>query len=174
MSILQLTEPVVQAMIRVLEAGLPGEIETLNETVEDGFTLDPIAQYLPYMPFAAALMGGLPLVAVQRLGVEFQDELQSSSTGLHQYAVCVVVQNADHQALSLQLERMLQAVANVIHQDRIQPAGIMRTAGAWDVEMLRVEPGPLLGDFDPNAPSEVPHSYLSWAALVLSSKTEEV
>jgi len=177
----QLSEPIVNAMVTLLETELPGTIEQLNETIEDGYFVDPPVQYLPYMPFAATLEGGLPLVAVQRLGIDYTDpesaDLVSSVWAKHQYAVIPVVQNADHATLARQLERLMQAIVYTINQDRVKgQAGSVMTqqGGAWAVRFLRIEPGPLLGDLDPMDPGQPPATYLSWLGLVLSSEREEI
>lgn len=177
---LQLAEPLVSAMVTLLEASLPGVIDSLNATVTDGFTVDKPAQYLPYMPFAGSLQGGLPIVAVQQLGGQFEDDLQYNTDAEHQYAVIPIIQNADHQTLAWQLNRTLEAIAYTIQQDRLVgvpqgSASVMKTeGGAWSVNFVRYEPGPLLGDIDPENPGSPPATYLSWVGLVLSSKRREV
>ena len=178
-TLLPLAEPLVQAMKKTLETRVPAAIEEINTGITDNVTIDPIAQYLPYMPFAQALQGGLPILAVQRLGGVFEDDLQTVTHANHEYAVIAVVENADHETLALQLERTLQAAANAIQKDRVAElhgeTSIMRTeGGAWSVNFQRVEPGPLLGDLDPEAPNTPPRSYLSWLGLVMSSKREEI
>lgn len=172
-----LFEPIRNAAIKTLETRLPAAIEQINEAVTDNIQIDKPAQYLKAMPFLGTLSGGLPLVAVQWLGGEFEDDLQSSADATHTWAVIPVIQQADNTTLAVQLERTVQAIANALQVDRTQiPAGtsIMRTeAGVWSVNFLRVEPGPLLGDLDPLNPGSVPASYMSWLGFVVSSKRRE-
>lgn len=173
---LQLSEPLVTAMVGLLSSNLNAEIDLLNATVTDGFTIDHAAQVLPYVPVPSTLMGGTPAIGVQDMPATFEDDLQYNTDALHEYAIVAVIQNADQQALAWQLRRTVQAIANTISQDRLlgQSSVMLTQGGAWSVNFLRTEPGPLLGDLDPTNPEAPPRSYLSWAALVCSSKRREI
>lgn len=177
-------EPLIASMVKLLETKLPKVIEEQNATITDGFTVEQPVNYLPYLPFAATLELGMPLIAVQRLGADFTGpdsaDLQSAVWARHEYAVFTVIQNADHLTLAKQLGRTLQCVMVTIQNDRLagNPVGtasVMKTeGGAWSVNFVRSDPGPLLGDLDLLNPGNPPQTYLSWTALVLSSEHEEV
>lgn len=179
---LQLAEPLVAAMVTLLKGALNNTIDELNATITDGYTVPHVnpSQFLPYVPVPSTLQGGLPAIGVQELPADFQDDQQFSMNALHEYAVVAIVQHADHPTLTWQLRRMVQAIAATIQADRMQgtaggSGGIMRTqGGAWSVNFLRTEPGPLLGDLDPTNPEAPPRSYLSWTGLVMSSERAEI
>lgn len=177
---LQLAEPLVSAMVTLLEANLNTAIDTLNASLTDNYHVDHVQQILPYVPVPSTLQGGLPCVGVQDLPGLFVDDLQFAVDMEHEYAVVAIVQQSDQLTLAWQLRRTMQAIANTIQADRLatngtNPAGVMRTqGGAWAVNFIRTEPGPLLGDFDPVSLEGPPRSYLSWVALVCSSKRTEV
>lgn len=173
---LQLVEPIVTAIVALLSDQLAGAVNEMNASIVDGFTLDPPAQILPYVPVPSSLEGGMPCVGVQRMGGEFQDDLQYSMDAEHDYAIVATVQNSDHQTLVWQLDRYLQCIAYVLQQDRLADnASVLRTQGqTWSVGFKRYEPGPLLGDMDPTAPEAAPRSYISFVGLVLCSKRTEV
>src|SRR5207248_8400242 len=121
-------------------------------------TIDHIQQFLPYVPVPSTLQGGLPCIGVQDLPSLFVDDLQFEVDVEHEYAVVAIVQQSDQLTLAWQLRRTMQAIANTIQADRMvmngtAPGGIMRSqGGAWAVNFIRTEPGPLLGDFDPITP----------------------
>ena len=122
----------------------------------------------------------MPAIGVQELPSQFENDLQTSMNALHEYGVVAVIQNWDQKTLALQLRRMAQAIAYTVQADRllgnnIGGGGIMRDqGGAWSVNFLRTEPGPLLADLDPTTPDAPPRTYLSWTALVFSSEREEI
>lgn len=177
---LQLAEPLVAAMVTLLEANLNGVIAELNATITDGYTVQPVAQVLPFVPTPSVIQGGLPAVGVQEMPAEFEDDTQFSMNALHEYAVVVTIQNPDQLALALQLRRTIQAVATTIQRDRLQgnalgEGGIMRDqGGALSVNFRGTVPGPLLADLDPINPDGPPRSYLSWTGLVLTSLRVEI
>jgi hypothetical protein len=172
---LQLIEPLVDAMVTLLTQNLQATVDALNATITDGYTVPAVNQIVPYVPVPSTLLGGAPVVGVQEIGADFEDDLQYNTDATHQYAVVAVIQNADHIALMWQLRRMLQAIAATIQNDRLATSSIMKTqGGAWSVNFVRTEPGPLLGDIDPVTPDQPPRSYLSWTGLILSSKRREV
>lgn len=175
----QLTEPLVSAMVSLLSSSLNATIDTLNSTVTDGFIVDHVVQFKPFIPVPSTLQGGMPAVGVQRLGSTFPEDRQSTTDGLHTYAVAAIIENNDHEALNWQLERTMQAIINTIQADRLQttgttPSGVLRTqGGAYSVNFIRIEPGPLLGDLDPTSLEGPPRTFLSWVALILESMRTE-
>ena len=177
---LNLAEPLVDAMVTLLEQNLNTVIAELNATITDGYKVPAAAQILPYVPVPSTLQGGMPAIGVQELPGEFQDDLQFSMHALYEYAVVAIIQNSDHQTLVMQLRRMAQAIAFTVQADRMQgtaagSGGIMRNqGGAWSVQFLRTEPGPLLADLDPVNVESPPRAYLSWTALVFSSERGEI
>lgn len=177
---LQLAEPLVDAMVALLKANLNGNIDALNTSYGDGFVVPHQAQVLPYIPIPSTLEGGMPAIGVQEISGSFEDDLQFSLHATHEYAVAAILQHADHQTLVMQLRRIVQAIAYTIQQDRMQgtaagSGGVMRVqGGAWSVQFLRTEPGPVLGDLDPLNSAAPPKTYLSWTALVFSSERGEI
>lgn len=177
---LALAEPLIAAMVTLLQANLNATIDALNAANADAFSLPHAAQILDYVPVPSTLQGGTPAVGCQELPAAFEDDLQFSMHALHRYAVVAIVENADQQTLVLQLRRMMQAIASTIQSDRMLgttggQGGIMRTqGGAWSVQFESTVPGPLLGDLDPLNPDGPPRSYLSWCGLELSSRRQEI
>lgn len=177
---LQLAEPLIDAMVALLATNLNPTIDALNATITDGYTVPEVAQFLNYVPVPSTLQGGMPIVGVQELPSQFDDDLQFSMDGRHRYAVVATIQNSDQQTLVLQLRRMMQAIAYTVQQDRAQgtaggSGGIMRTqGGAWSVQYIATVPGPLLGDLDPTDPEAPPRAYLSWAGIEFESMRREI
>lgn len=173
---LQLSEPVVKQVVALLEANLATTIAALNQTVTDGFEVPAPAQILDYVPVPSTLQGGTPAIGVQRLPATFVDDLVTSMDAIHQFAVVAILSHVDHRTLVWQLDRMAQAIGNVVQADRRQlPAGgILQQAGLWNVKFLRTEPGPMLGDLDPINPEAPPQTYLSWTLMLFEARRTEV
>lgn len=179
---LQLAEPLVTAMVSLLTASLNTTIDALNASLVAGdpYPVPHVAQFLPFVPVPSSLQGGIPAVGVQELPAEFEDDLQFSMFGVHRYAVVGIVQHPDQQTLTMQLRRLMQAIAYTIQQDRGLgtvggSGGVMRTqGGAMSVQFEATVPGPLLGDLDPTNPEAPPRVYLSWCGLELSSRRVEI
>jgi hypothetical protein len=177
---LNLIEPLIDAMVSLLEQNLNGVIDELNQTVTDGYTIPHVVQFTPFVAPPSALQGGMPAVGLQELPGQFEDDLQYSMDATYEYAVVATIQNADHGTLTMQLRRIGQAIAETVQRDRMLggtggSGGVMRSSGgAWSVNFERTEPGPMLGDIDPSTPDAPPRSYLSWTALIFSSRRREV
>lgn len=173
---LGLNEPVVTALVTLLETEMPAMVAALNATITDSYLIDEPVQYLSYVPIPSVLQGGMPAIGVQRMPVTFQDDLIVNMDALHEFAVVAILSHTDHQTLTWQLDRTAQAIANVIQADRrLLPAGgVMQTAGLWNVKFIRTEPGPVLGDLNPTEPEAPPRTYLSWTAILFSGTRTEV
>ena len=177
---LNLAEPLVTATVTLLKNNLNGQIDTVNASVTDGYTVPHAVQFLPFVPVPSTLEGGMPAIGIQRLPARFEDDLRVA--GMHsvqQWAIVAILQHTDQLTLSWQLDRMMQAIANTIQADRVAgtppgTASTLKIAGAWAVDFINTEPGPLLGDLDPTDPEAPPRSYLSWTALVLEAKKVEL
>jgi hypothetical protein len=179
LSSFNMTEPLVEAMVGLLQANLNTNIDSLNAAYADAYTLPHAAQILPFVPIPSTLESGIPAVGVQELGSTFNDDIIVSAHATHTYAVVAICQAVDQQTLATQLRRMTQAILYTVQQDRKLGTGAgtgtaMEAAGAWNVSFIRYEPGPLLGDLDPIDPDAPPRSYLSWAAVVMESKRGEI
>jgi hypothetical protein len=176
LSMLKLNEPVITALVKILEEGLPGTIESLNESLTDAFTLDEPVEILPYMPIGSTLTNGMPIVYIQDLPSRFSNDLQTSMEGTHGIAVATVLQTADHQTLAWQLRRYTQAIAYTIQKDReLGVLSLMRKeAQVLYTEFAGTQPGPLLSDRNPDSAGEPPSSYLSWTGLLLECRRQEV
>lgn len=173
-----LTEPIVTAMVKLLSQNLNATITTLNETLTDSYTVPQVAQFLPFLPVPSTLEGGMPAVGVQELGAVFEDDQVSSTNAVHTYAVIAILNHVDQQTLAWQLRRMMEAIAYTIQADRLLAGAlgtgsIMETAGAFSVNLIRYDPGPVLGEFDPLNTEGPPTSYLSWVSLVMQSMRNE-
>lgn len=146
LSQLQLSEPLIAAMVTLLSEQLNGTIDELNATITDGYTVPHVAQFLPYVPVPSTLEAGIPAIGCQELPAEFEDDLQFSVHAKHRYAVVCILQNSDHQTLALQLRRMVQAIAFTVQTDRMLgtaggSGGIMRVqGGAWSVNFIETTP----------------------------------
>lgn len=178
LSSFNLTEPLVEAMVALLKANLNTTITTLNSAYADAYPVPTVAQILPFVPVPSTLEGGIPAVGIQELGSDFYNDIVTSTDANHRYAVVPICQHADQQTLATQLRRMAQAIAYTVQQDRLKintgQNSTMQAAGAWNVNYLGYEPGPLLGDLDPTDPEAPPRSYLSWGALTFQSSRAEI
>ncbi len=180
LSSLNLFEPLANAMVALLSSptvGLQVNINLLNASLAPGdlYPVPAVGQIVPYVPVPSTLEVGGPVVGVQELPAEFADDIQVSMDAEHHYAVVGVVQNADHITLVWQLRRIAQAIGYTIQQDRLAQVSILRSqGGAYSVNFKGTVPGPVLGDLDPVTPDAPPRSYLSWTALLFSSRRREV
>lgn len=178
LSQLQLEEPIVLAMVDLLQTSLPAVIDTMNNSITDSYTVDVPVQYLPVMPYEPVFQGGLPLIGVGAAqgGTRFVDDLQFDMDAMHQFAVVAVVQNADYVTLAWQLRRLVECVAYTIQADRmLNETSVMKSQGGlWSVNFLRTEPGPILGDIDPMNQGAAPKAWISWTGLVFEGMRKEV
>lgn len=188
LSAFQLSEPLVTAMVSLLSGNLNVTIDQLNATLDGTypdnqpggpFKVPHVVQFLPYVPVPSTLEGGMPCVGVQELGGQFENDIEVSADAVHTYAVVAICQHVDHQTLAWQLRRIMQAIGFTIQADRLAgtasgTGGIMRSqAGAFSVNLIRYEPGPLLADLDPTGADSPPRSYVSWVALEMQSMRAE-
>jgi hypothetical protein len=169
---LQLEEPVVLAAVGLLEANLPGVISEMNATIDDGYTLDSVKQFLPFLPIPTVLQGGMPTVGVGEIQGRFYDDLQTSINMAHRFVVLLVVQNADHETLVWQLRRLASCAINVMQADRLQ--GPAQQGGLFSVNFIGTDPGPVLADVDPINGDLPPRSYMSWTGLIFEGTRAEV
>ena len=174
----QLTEPLVEAMVSLLQTNLNTTIDQLNAAYADQYTLPHVAQFLPFVPVPSTLESGMPAIGVQELGTHFHNDIITTTDALHRYAVVAICQAVDQQTLATQLRRMSQAILFTVQADRLAgtssgTGGIMRGAGAWSVNLRHYEPGPMLSDLDPTNPEAPPRSYLSYFAIVMESMRAE-
>jgi hypothetical protein len=174
----ELNESVVTALVEVLEAGLPAAIDTINTAATNGIMLDKPAAVLDYMPIASDYGKGLPLVAIQDLPGSFENDLTHSMEATYGLGVASIIETSDHRTLAWQLRRYTRAVFNVIQADRLLgPAGSKMAKAPALVQYVRfmgTEPGPLLGDRNPDSPGEPPSSFRSWTWLLIECRRQEV
>lgn len=175
---LQLNEPIIEALTYLLENNLPANVTALNETITDDAPLDLPAQFVPFLPIAQTLQGGLPCIGIGDISGEFINDLQTSLEAEHQLALMVVLQTSDHGILAKQLRRYRSLVAYTIQQDRLQGrGGVMYNHGESKVmytEFTGYLPGRLLGDHDPDDPGGPPVSFRSWTTLLVKCRRTEV
>lgn len=177
LSALQLAEPIIAAMVKLLSTNMPAIVDELNATITDGFTVEQPVQYLPYVPVPSTLEGGMPIIGVRELGAIFVDDLQYNTDAVHRYAVMALCQNSDQQSLAWQLRRTAQAIMYTISLDRLLgPAAIMRQSGEYSVNFESTEPGPLYGEPELTDDGIIrpPRSFMSYTAVVFNSRRTEV
>lgn len=176
---LELTEVVADGIVQVLNEHLPTVINEINAAKTD-IVLEQPQQIVPYIGTEATTEGGMPIVGVADMPTTFEDDLVSSLTASHQFYVHVVLQDADHAALSKMLRRYVRAIAISLQRDRMAPltggSPVLSRGniGVWALMFGSVQPGPMLGDRDPNAPDKVPSTFMSWSGLVVTCKREEI
>lgn len=174
---MELNEPIIKQLVAVLEAGLPQEVIAHNAAATDGIELDAPAQILDYMPVPGSYGGGLPIIGIQDLPGRFENDLQHSMEATYGFGIAAVLQTADHRTLAWQLRRYLEVIASVIQADRqLGTASLMRKAPAnvLYTKFEGTEPGPLLGNRNPEASNAPPDSYRSWSWLILECTRQEV
>lgn len=172
---MELNVSTIRAIVQVLEESLPQEIKARNEA--GPVELDAPVQILDYMPIPATYGGGLPIVAVQDLPGRFENDLQHSMEGTYGLGIAALIQTADHQTLAWQLREYVAAIASVIQADRMKGTeSVMRKppANVLYTRFADTEPGPLLGNRNPENSGAPPDSYRSWTWLVLECRRQEV
>ena len=179
---MQLSEPVILALLKVLEENMPDFIESLNEEFEDEAVLSLPVQFLPWRPTQADWEAGLPCIGVAELPTRFEDDNVSMLTAVHSICIWVVVQEADHGTLAKLLRRYVRLITLAIQRDRAHLSGpgknIMilsrETQSVWGLKFEGIVPGDMLEERTPDSPSESPTSYLSWSGVIVSMKREEI
>ena len=173
---LLLNEPILEALLELLEARLPTVIAEVNAEIDDAFALPEPAQFLDFMPAAGTLKGGTPAVCLQDLPAEFFDDLQFSLSANHGVGVAAVIQNADQRTLAWQLRRYTKAIARTIQLDRLEgPSGFLKrgAAAVWYTQFAGTEPGPLL-ERQPGGEATPPNAWESWTWLMLRCRRQEI
>ena len=164
----ELNTSVISTLVEVLKVGLPEAIGSLNE--ETGRETQTPVQVLDYMPVPATYNAGLPIVAVQDMPGRFSNDLQSSMESTWGLGVAALIQTADHETLAPELRDYLRAIFNVIQADRqLGVLSLMRKPPASVIytEFAGTEPGPLLGNRNPENQGAPPDSFRSWTWLLL-------
>lgn len=178
-----LSEVIAEGLGVVLQEHLPTVVEELNAALQergDTLVLPAPAQILSTTSTEAATQAGMPLVAIADMPAEFEDDLVTDLTASHSFYVHVVIQDSDHETLTKLLRRYKQAIAIALQRDRSAPltGGVSVLSreglGVWALMFRATEPGPLLGERDPDSPDKAPSSYLSWSGIVVTCKREEI
>ncbi len=159
MTLFNLNEPLIAAMVARLTAELPAVIDAINVEMNDGLVLPYVAQVLDYVP-TPTILNSFPTVAVQDGPSDFEDDVGWSATGLHDLVIVTFVCDADQQRLARSLRRYTRAVANVVM--RARTAG-----GAWGITLNGILPGPTLGR------GEDPREWISYAGVSVRLKADE-
>lgn len=176
---LELGEVIAVGIAQVLEEHLATVIKEINAEKED-LELPLPAQIVPHATNEALTTAGMPIFGVSDMPAEFEDDLVSSLTATHKFYVHVVMQESDHQTLAKMLRRYVRAIAISLQRDRMKsyeggtPVLGRGNIGVWALMFDSVQPGPMLGDQDPNSAGTVPTTYTSWSGLVVSCKHEEI
>lgn len=172
---MELSESVIAALMTVLEDGMTPAIEARNATITDGILLDTPAQILDYMPTTNDDAGGYPIVAIQDLPGNFENDLTHSFESTWGFGIASMIQTSDHRTLAWQLRRYTQVVASVIQADRMAEPSVLKSppANVMYTKFEGTEPGPLLGDRNPDSPGTPPSSFRSWTWLLISCRRQE-
>jgi hypothetical protein len=176
-TIVLLNEPVITTLVKLLSESLGGVIAEINAATADDFIVEPPVKVIDYMPISLTLEQGMPLVAVQDLPITFENDLQHSMESEVNLGICSILQTADHRTLAWQLRRYNQAVMQAIQNDRqLNVEAIMRKPPASVIytEFVGTEPGPMLGDRNPDDPGAPPTSFRSWTWLIIKCRRQEV
>ena len=176
MSRVELNEPIIKALVSLLNEKLGPQVTAINGELLDDFVLEPPVAVLPYMPFSLTLEQGMPIVAVQDLPTTFENDLQHSMESESMLGIASILQTSDHQTLAWQLRRYTQAVMQVIQNDRMaDTSSVLREqAAVIYTEFVTTEPGPMLGDRDPDADGVPPTSFRSWTWLIIKCRRQEI
>lgn len=176
MSRVELNEPIIKALVALLKENLGVQVAAINNEMSDDFLMDPPVDVLPYMPFALTLERGMPIVAVQDLPTTFDNDLQFSMESESTLGIAAILQTSDHSTLAWQLRRYVQAIVQVIQADRmLGVSSVLRSqAQVIYTEFLSTEPGPMLGDRDPDADGVPPTSFRSWTWLLIKCRRQEI
>lgn len=162
-------EPVIKAVQAALIANLPGQIDTLNNDVDDGVTVDhPITDgILDYIPLPGELVDA-PMIGIDEGRLQWEDDQGFSATGVVDLLVIAYVQNADQGALTNLRRRMSLAIMRTILEGEV-PRRIMP---AWGITFRGGEPGPT-GGSPWKTDDQPPYSYLTWTTLAFRCKYDE-
>lgn len=166
---LQLTEPIVSALVSRLGDPLNAVIDALNLELADDITVAYPARVVDHFP-PLATMTTFPQVAVAEGPGSFQDDTGYSATGVYQLVIRCYVSDADQQRLATKLRRLRLAVARTVLANRVIPTADGSTNAAWGVRLVRIDPGQTLGDL--SAQGKVT-SFMSWCGLVIEAMTDE-
>lgn len=159
----QMGNIIVPAIVAQFEANAAAKVRAINDQVTDGITIPDPAQILDFAPTPATLEGALPLIGIADFPSRFEDDLVTSITGVHQFAIIVALSNVEERALAWQLRRYRSLIADLIQVDRTF-GGVCRPA-LFD----QVQPGPYLENTNP----ERPHSWLSWFYYLITCRRGE-
>lgn len=163
----------------MLKEQLPEAVETVEKLYEDGLELEAPAQIVHYIPIKSILEGGQPIFGVGEFPTRYEKDTEFMLEGINGLAIMIIATNSDHYTLNRMLRRYRRAVQLTIQRDREKPAfgeqSILKTkAGVWYTAFKNTEPGPLLGEADPESLGEPPTSYTSWAGLHVEFTRNEI
>jgi hypothetical protein len=159
-----LNEPAVQAVIARLETNLTDALTVVNSRNDDGYEIEKPVQILPFIP-PPDWLNDFPTIGIGDGASGFEDDTGFAATGRHELLIVIYLQHADQDALAWQLRRYTQAVAGVVLAGRN-----LEAEGAWGTGLVRISPGPTLGD---NEEPEAVKTWVSWAAVQIWAKHEE-
>lgn len=154
---------IIPAIVAQFEANAAAAVRAINDDVADGITIPEPAQILDFAPTPATLETALPVIGIADFPTRFEDDVVSSLTGVHQFAIIAVLSNVDERALAWQLRRYRVLIANLLQLDRTF-GGVCRPA-LFD----QAQPGPYLENTNP----ERPHSWLSWFYFLITCRRGE-
>jgi hypothetical protein len=162
-------EPVIKAVQARLVADLAAQIDTLNNSVVDGVTVDhPITDgILDYIPLPGELVDA-PMIGIDEGRLQWEDDQGFSATGIVDLLVVAYVQNADQGALTNLRRRMSLAIMRSI----LEGPTPRRLDPAWGITFRGSEPGPT-GGSPWKTDDQPPYSYLTWTTCAFRFKYDE-
>lgn len=151
----RLNEPIIGGVQQLLTDGLPAALAARDTGL-------PVpVEILPYMP-PVVMITDYPTIGIGDAPWRIEDDNAHSWTVRADLLVVVHLQDADPEALSWALRRYVQAMLEVVSNDRTL-AGTAFGADGW-----RGEPGPMLSD-NPDKPQQ----FMAWSGFSFWAKVDE-
>lgn len=154
MATLNLGEPVLDAVIAKLAAGLEARVAAINAKTSDDWTITPVQPHAIYFGGVDAIPQAPALIVFQLPSDgEHEAEGPHSFVWLSDVGVAVVEEDYDRQRLARKLMRQIKAVVEVLWDDEPREA---LADGAFHLQFIRDDPGPV------QTPE---HEGMSWRAM---------
>ena len=172
--------PIIRALVELFGDPLEDIIDELNEA-DKTYEIPQPVQVVPYIPMLSILSGGMPIIGIGDMPSTYEDDLQFSMFGKHKVAVMMIMNHSDHLTLTEYLRKYQHAVQLTIQQDREKPLhgeepllSGPKHGGILYTRFVATEPGPLLGEVNPQSADTPPTTYISWTGLALELTRTEI
>lgn len=162
-------EAIANALVARLISDLPGQIDTINSQVTDGYTIDYMGddRVLDFIPGPGELSAGVPVIGIEDGIGRIEDDIGFAATGVYGFSVYTFDQDPEKVALARKLRRWQRALASALMRDRRLSDG--SGAVGWGITLARWLPGDTLGVEDPDRGK----TWLSWAGVEVVCKSDE-